>query len=987
MMNFSGTLRLLLWVAVATSILQPTGLQAKGGNALPAKKPAPSYPFTSVPGDPLKARIYTLNNGLTVMLSVNRDQPRIYTYIATRAGSKNDPATHTGLAHYLEHLLFKGTDRYGTQDYAKEKPLLEEIDALYERYNKTTDPAARSAIYHSIDSASGLAAKYAIPNEYDRMIGAIGGVGSNAFTSFEVTAYMNEIPSNQLANWLTIEGERFRNPILRLFHTELEAVYEEKNISLDDDNNRANEEFLSALFPHHQYGTQTTIGTIEHLKNPSLKEIRKFFQSWYVPNNMVVILAGDFDPDQAIQLIDKNFSWMQPKPTPAFTAAQEGPIASPIVRTVIGKDAENLSIGFRFPGALTHDAMLMEMVDLLLAYKGAGLIDLNLKKAQKVLDAGSGVYTLKDYCVHQLSGEPKAGQSLEEVRDLLLQQIEAVKAGNFTQEDLTAILRNVEADQMRQRESNPGRASWMLDAFILGEKWEDRIAKTEQMKKVTRQQIMDFARKNYGNNYVVVYKRQGENADVEKVEKPAITPVDLNRDAVSPFAEKVLSAQPATIQPVFVDYQRDIARTKLPNGAEMLSVANTDNNLFTLTWMFELGRRNSRTFPMAASYIKLIGADTMSAATVARKFFALGCSFNIGVSDDRISISVSGLQENMAPALDLLRTLIEKAQPNQTALQNMVKRELKSRTDAKLDKGTILWGGIYSHAMYDGKNPFNDRLSEADLNALKAEDLVRQIQSLPEYRHTLLYYGPAKKEEVAKAVAQHMPMSKTLKDPPKPFEYDRREMKENIVYVANYPGMVQAELIWTRKAGAFDKSIVPTAELFNQYFGGDMSSVVFQTIRESKALAYSTSAGFQTPSRKEDPNYLFAYVGTQADKMPEAIVGMNELLTTLPESEGAFEVARESMRSKLQTQRVTKMGILYSYLDAQRMGYATDSRRDLYESLDRLNFASIATFHRKQFSGQPYAYCVLGDTSKMDMAALRKLGRVVEVPMQELFGY
>lgn len=982
MMIFSRTSRLLLWFVAATSVLQ-----AKGGNTLPAKEPAPSYPFTSVPGDPLKARIYTLNNGLTVMLSVNRDQPRIYTYIATRAGSKNDPATNTGLAHYLEHMVFKGTDRYGTQDYAKEKPLLEQIDALYERYNTTTDPAARGAIYHAIDSVSGLAAKYAIPNEYDRMIGAIGGVGSNAFTSFEVTAYESEIPSNQLANWLTIEAERFRNPILRLFHTELEAVYEEKNISLDDDGNRANEEFMRALFPHHQYGTQTTIGTIEHLKNPSLKEIRKFYHNWYVPNNMVVILAGDFDPDEAIRQIDKSFSWMQQKPTPAFTVAQESPITSPVVRTVMGKDAENLTIGFRFPGALTRDAMLMEMVDLLLAYKGAGLIDLNLKKSQKVLDAGSGAYLMKDYSTHELRGTPKAGQSLEEVRDLLLQQIDMVKVGKFTQEDLTAILRNVQADQMRQRESNPGRAGWMLDAFILGERWEDRIAKTERMKKVTRQQIMDFARQNYENNYVIVYKRQGENNQVEKVEKPAITPVDLNRDAVSPFAEKVMAAQPAAIKPVFVDYQHDIARTKLANGAQMLSVANTDNNLFTLTWMFELGRRNSRTFPTAASYMKLIGADTMSAATIARKFFALGCSFNIGVGDDRISISVSGLQENMNPALDLLHTLIEKAKPDQAALDNMVKRELKSRADAKLDKGTILWGGLYSHAMYDGKNPFNDRLSETELRGLKAEDLVRQIQSLPGYRHTLLYYGPAKKEEVATAVAQHMVMSKALKDPPKPFEYDRREMKENIIYVANYPGMVQAELIWVRKAGGFDKGIVPTAEVFNQYFGGDMSSVVFQTIRESKALAYSASAGFQTPDRKEDPNYITAYIGTQADKMPEAIAGMNELLTTLPESDGAFQVARESMRSKLQTQRVTKMGILYSYLDAQRMGYATDSRRDLYQALDNLSFSSIEAFHHKQFSGQHYAYCVLGDTSRMDMEALRKVGRVVQVPMEELFGY
>src|SRR5580698_8068106 len=287
------------------------------------------YAYVTVPNDPTNGRIYTLPNGLTVYISQYKAEPRIQALIATKAGSKFDPHDATGLAHYLEHMLFKGTDKYGTADYAKEKPLLNEIDSLFEQYRHITDTAQRTAMYHKIDSVSQLASHYAIANEYDKMMTAIGSRGTNAFTSVEQTVFQEDIPSNELEPYLQIESDRFQNPEMRLFHTELEAVYEEKNRNLDNDDEKVYEAQNALLFKKHPYGTQTTIGTIHDLKNPSLKDIINYFHTYYVPNNLVMSLSGDVNPDTAIREIDKYFGSYPSKPVPNFDPPKEDPITAP----------------------------------------------------------------------------------------------------------------------------------------------------------------------------------------------------------------------------------------------------------------------------------------------------------------------------------------------------------------------------------------------------------------------------------------------------------------------------------------------------------------------------------------------------------------------------------------------------------------------------------------------------------------------------------
>ena len=293
--------------------------------------------YESVKGDPLQAKIYTLDNGLKLYMTVNKDEPRIQTNIAVRSGGKNDPADNTGLAHYLEHMMFKGTEQFGTQDYEAEKPMLAAIDSLFEVYRTLTDPQERLDLYHQIDSISYEASKIAIPNEYDKLMSIIGSEGSNAYTSNDVTCYVEEIPSNQLENWARIEADRFKNCVFRGFHTELEAVYEEKNMGMASGSENAMEALDSMLFQGHPYGSQTVIGTQDHLKNPSLVAIRKQKDTYYVPNNVAICLSGDFDPDQVVSLVKKYFGdWKANPDLPVWKAAPVKKLTQPAVKEVWG---------------------------------------------------------------------------------------------------------------------------------------------------------------------------------------------------------------------------------------------------------------------------------------------------------------------------------------------------------------------------------------------------------------------------------------------------------------------------------------------------------------------------------------------------------------------------------------------------------------------------------------------------------------------------
>ncbi len=950
-----------------------------------SQTPAKTYKYESVPNDPLKARIYKLDNGLTVYMTVYKDAPRIQTYIATRAGSKNDPSDATGLAHYLEHMLFKGTPKYGSKDFAKEKVELDKIEALYEVYRGTKDDSKRKAIYHEIDSISGVASTFAIANEYDKMLAIIGAKGTNAYTSMDQTVYVNDIPANQLEKWTTIESERFQNLVLRLFHTELEAVYEEKNRNLDNDGNKTFEAILNGLFPNNTYGSQTTIGTIEHLKNPSLVKIKNYFNTYYVPNNMAICLSGDFDPDATIRLIDKKFgSWKQ-KPLPTYQPYIEKPITQPVVKEVVGPDAENVLIGYRFGGFTTPDADMITLINSILSNGKAGLMDLNLNQQQKVIDAGAFDYEVKDYSAHFLSASPKSGQTLEEVRDLLLEQIEKVKKGEFPDWLLTAIINNEKLEQTKKYESNRARADAFVTAFIDGAKWSDYVAKIDRMQKITKQQIMDFAKTHYSNNYVIVYKRTGEDKTVEKVIKPQITPISVNREDKSPFLLAIEKGATKEIEPVFIDYTTDIKKFNVKNDIPVLYTANSENKTFNMYYVFDMGTNENKKLGIAVDYLQFLGTKDLTAAQVQEEFYKLACSFTVFSSDDQVWVSLSGLTENIEKATVLFEKLLANAQPNEEALKNLVADLLKTRADAKLDKRTILFSALSAYGKYGKTSPYTNILSAKELENLSAAELIKIINGLTAYEHHILYYGSNTIPQLTTLLNTTHEVPAKLIPVPATVKFAEVEPNTN-VYVVDYD-MKQAEVIFLSKDTKFDKNLLPEARMFNEYFGGGMSSIVFQEMRESKALAYSVYSSYTTATKKTDNNYVFSYIGTQADKLPEAMAGMMDLINNMPESESKFTASKEAILQGMRSERITKARILFNYEAAKKLGLDYDVRKDIFKAVPTLTFAQVKSFEQTHLKGKQYSVLTLGKKSGLDLKTLEKYGKVTFLSLEDIFGY
>lgn len=945
-----------------------------------------NYSYTTVPGDSLQTRIYTLKNGLTVFMSPYHDEPRIYTSIAVRAGSKNDPAETTGLAHYLEHMLFKGTDSIGSLDYASEHTELEKIIELYEKYRATSDPEHRAAIYRDIDSISNVAAQFTVPNEYDKLLNTIGAKGTNAYTWVEQTVYINDIPSNELDRWLTIEAERFRNPVMRLFHTELETVYEEKNMTMDSDSRKLWEELFEGLFTKHTYGTQTTIGTAEHLKKPSIKNVIDYYRSWYVPNNMAICIAGDFDPDETIRLIDQKFSKLEPKAVPEFHPPVEPEITAPVVKAVTGPEAEELVLGFRFGGADSEDADMLALIDKILFNQTAGLIDLNLNQQQKVLEGGSMLVLMKDYSAHILSAKPREGQNLDEVKALLLEQLDLVKKGEFPDWLVTAVINDLKLEELKACESNRGRSEAFVDTFVWGMDWERQVNRFARLEKITKAEIVEFAKKHYGKNYVAVYKKHGQRKSEAKIQKPQITPIKVNRDRSSVFAEKLLAQKSGEVQPVFVDFRKDIGYYELTPEISLNYAQNRENELYSLYLMFDAGSNQNRKIDTALDYLSYLGTSRLSPAEFSQELYRLGAEFTVLTSDDYVYLKLSGLKENFPQAIALLDELLRDAQPDAPALEKLKEGIGKERDDEKLSKRKILFEAMVNYGKYGPKSPFTNVLSDEEIDRLTPEELLGEIKKFMNYRHRVLYYGPDSPETLMTELRSMRHFGQAFQPVPVTDPFAELETAKNHVYVVDYD-MTQAEIIMLSRGEGYDATQVPLVTLFNEYYGGGMSSVVFQEMREAKALAYSVFSVYRLPKEKDRHSYLFSYIGTQSDKLPEALEGFGELMRKLPESPELFASAKAGIDQKIRTEHLTKGDVLFAHEEARRLGLDHDIRQDVFREVPGMKFSDIEQFHETRFRDKPQIMLVLGKKEQLDLDTLRKYGDISFLTLREIFGY
>ncbi|OJU47895.1 MAG: peptidase M16, partial [Bacteroidales bacterium 45-6] len=722
----------------------------------------------------------------------------------------------------------------------------------------------------------------------------------------------------------------------------------------------------------------------EHLKNPSLVEIRKYFNTYYVPNNMGVILSGDFDPDQAIAKIDKAFGAMQAKPVPKYTFEQEDPITKPIVKDVVGPNAESLTMGFRLPGNKDKDVLLADLVGAILTNGKAGLLDLDLVKKQKLQRASATTYTLIDHGILYLSASPTTGQSLEQVKDLVLGEIDKLKKGDFDDDLITSIVNNIKKSKIQETESYGNRAGLLMDAFTSELDWKDQVAYVNNLSKIKKEDVVAFANKYLGDNYVAVFKRKGERTDLQKIDKPQITPVETNAGEQSPFVKHVDEMASTPSAPLFLDYAKDIQKSKI-GKAEVLYVQNKDNGLYRLRFRYKIGTLNDLKLPYATQYIQFLGTDKKSAEQISKEFYKIASSFSIAASEEYTTVTIEGLQENFSQAVKLYEDLIANAKPDADALKALKARINKARKDAKLSKQAIMQG-LTSYALYGAQNKFNNTLSDAQIEGLTPQELISEVKDLNGFEQTIIYYGPATVSELVTTLKplHEIPVKFAAEKPMKTFT--QVEQTKNQVLFTDY-NMVQAETRWIRNSDVYDPQSATVVDVFNNYFGGGMGSLVFQTIRESKALAYSTYGYYVSPSKKEDRYYVLGYVGSQADKFNDAVKAMNELFTTLPELPANFELAKSQVKKDIQTERITQDNIIFNYLGAQRLGLKDDIRKQIYNDVDKVTMDDIKKFHQAKFSGKPYTYVIVASENKLPESELSKIGEVKKVSLEELFGY
>lgn len=944
------------------------------------------YAYESVKGDPTQTRIYTLDNGLKVYMSVSDEEPRIQTYIAVRVGGKNDPSETTGLAHYFEHLMFKGSQQFGTQDYEAEKPLLDEIEQLFEVYRKTEDEAERKALYKRIDSISYEASKLAIPNEYDKLMATIGAQGTNAYTGYDMTVYVENIPSNQIENWLKIESDRFKNVVIRGFHTELETIYEEKNMSLTNDGRKVYEAMNAALFPNHPYGRQTVLGTQEHLKNPSITNVKNYHDQYYVPNNMAICLSGDFDPEQMIAMIDQYFGDMEPNPEiPVLEYEPEQPITEPIVKEVVGLDAANVAIGWRLGGATSADADLANIVGSILFNGQAGLIDINLNQQQKTLSAYGYPSISADYGYMQLAGRPKQGQSLEEVRDLLLGEVAKLRAGEFDEKLIAAAVNNYKLEMMQYLDSNDGRADAYVQSFINGVEWKDEVAMFDRLSKITKEDVVRFANEKLGeNSYAIIYKREGKDPNEQKIAKPEITPIVTNRDAQSDFLKAVAATEVKPIEPRFVDFEKDMDRFEAQSGIEVLYKQNSTTDYFSLEYMFDMGTLNDPALGLAFGYTEYLGTLAKTAEQIQSELYGLACSFNLRAASSRCYISISGLGENMAQAMDIVEDLVANAVADETILANVKQNELKSRANAKLNQSRN-FSALQSYVIY-GEEGMKARLSNEELKSLTSEELLAKVREMFNKQHTVVYYGPATKDELLASLNEHH----NVPEAPEALEIKRLttvQTPDNRVFIAEYDANQIYYIQYSNRGEKFDVANDADLDLYNEYFGGGMSGIVFQEMREARGLAYSARAYMSTPTYADGEYSFTAYIATQNDKMKQAIEAFDEIINTMPESEAAFNVAKESYINQIRTLRYTKASVLSAFIRTRDMGLDCDRARAVFEKVQTMTLDDVKAVQEQWVKDRNYHYCILGDSKNLDLNYLRTLGPITFLSQEEIFGY
>ncbi len=934
----------------------------------------------------LEVKELKLSNGMTVWLNEDHSQPKVFGAVVVKAGAKDCP--NTGIAHYFEHIMFKGTDRIGTTDYAAEKPWLDSISAQYDLLSQTKDEAIRTRIQKHINELSIKAADYVIPNEYSRLISKYGGSSLNAGTGQDLTYYHNSFLPQFMEQWCWLNSERLMTPVFRGFQGELENVYEEKNRAADDMGD-VQDKIFKAVFKTQPYA-YPVLGSTENLKNPRLSDMAAFFKKYYVASNMCLILCGDIRPDAAlVTLLEKTFGRVQTgpvperrkSPMPAIEAGDRQQIKLPI--PLIGAEA----LVFKAPTEYEADANALDLANMLLYNGNAGLLD-SLTNEHKVLVSAAMTAGLDDAAGSAIIVIPNLFGKMKKAEGRVLEQVQQVMDGNFSEEQVEILKQQMLMDAQRELETISSRSQRMVMTFSKGRSWQDVLDKIEGIRRLTKADVVAAARKYYGGNYITLSKKYG-TPKKETLKQPGYKPVSpKNLDAKSAFALQLEQIPVKDMAVRTVDFGQDIVIKPLNNHVTLYYKDNPVNDVFTFTLRYKDGELHTPALSVLGSCLSQLGTDSLNRQQLGQAWQRIGATMEVVPGDVAFSINLTGPDRQLVPALRLLAHFLRSAKGDQKALKDAKDEDRIDRKSFGKQKDDVLRPAIHRIA-YGERSSYLKQLSRKEVKALKNEDLMALFRELQQYDCELFYCGRQPIEYVAAQAQQALPLSQCTKpqaDTFRPFlQYD-----EPVVYFYHVPKSRQNYIVSYDAIGA-----LPTQEervkfkLWDEYFGGGMSSVLFQNVREFRSLAYATGGSAFTTSLAQHSDASQGYVtvtGTQADKTLEALSTVDSLLRQLPMKENNLEAARQSVLNDIQNNYPTFRTLGKYVANQLRDGYVSDPNTGIARGIPSVTSQDIMQFHQKHVtSNKNRIWIVIGDRKLTDMKALARYGKVVELRKEDVY--
>ena len=933
----------------------------------------------------LEVKELKLSNGMTVWLNEDHSQPKVFGAVVVKAGAKDCP--NTGIAHYFEHIMFKGTDRIGTIDYQAEKPWLDSISAQYDLLSQTHDEAERTKIQQYINELSLKASDYVIPNEFNRLISKYGGSGLNAGTGYDETFYYNSFLPQYMEQWCWLNSERLISPVFRGFQGELENVYEEKNRSADGMGD-AMEKIMGAVFKTQPYA-YPIIGSTENLKNPRLSDMAAFYKKYYVASNMGLILCGDITPDSALTaLLEQTFGRVQtgtaPKrgysPMPDIQPNEKYEVKLPI--PLIGIEA----LVFKAPTDFEPDADALDLANALLSNGKAGLLD-SLMNEHKVMLALATSMAFADAGGSAILIIPKLLGKIKTAEGRIMEQVHKVMNGQFSTEQMEALKQELVMAAERELETISGRSQLMIDAYAKGHSWQDVLDKITHIKQLKKEDVVAAAKKYYSANHITLSKKY-DTSDKETIKQPGYKPITpKNMDAKSTFALQLeqMPVKEATIRTV--DFANDVTTKQLNDHVTLYYKENPINDIFTFTLRYKDGELHTPKLKVLADYLNAIGTDSLKKQQLEQAWQKMGITMSAETGNKTFSLNLTGPDKQLKPALQLLAHFLCNAKGDDEALDEAKDADKVNRKSFGKQKDDVM-RPMLERILYGEKSTYLTQLSKKEIKALKSDELLSLFRDLQQYDCELFYCGHQTVESVALSTQQTLPLAQCTRKQADTFR-PLQQYSEPTVFFYEVPKSRQNYVV------SYDAiSALPTAEertklkLWDEYFGGGMSSVLFQNVREFRSLAYSTGGKSITTSLAQHPQETLGYItatGTQADKTLEALTTIDSLLRQMPMKEENLKAARQSVISDIQNDYPTFRDMA-SYVANQRMnGYSTNPNADMARLLPAVSAQDIVQFHQQHISNNKRVWIIIGDKKLTDMKALARFGKVVQLKKEDVY--